>query len=92
MASKTFEEKLRVEEGHGDENMWSGQEVEEYDCGCEVHFRQLDYGEAGEELPRRSLLVSDYLPCKRHEGTQTIPPRDARLVKVRREHESFLNE
>jgi len=92
MASKTSEEKLRNVEDQAGESLRSGQEVEEYDCGCEVHFRQLDYGEAGEELPRRSLLVSEYLPCKRHEGTRTIPPQDARLVKVRREHESFLNE
>jgi len=69
----------------------NGQEVEEYDCGCKIHFRQLDYGENSDELPRRKLLVPEFLPCSKHKGAQAVPP-DARLVKVRREHESFLNE
>jgi hypothetical protein len=67
-------------------------EVEEYDCGCIVRFRLVDYGEAGEELPRKPLMVPDYTPCAMHKGNRDLPPRNARLVALRREHERFLNE
>ncbi len=90
MASRMFREGIAV---GGDRDIASGkgQEVEEYDCGCKIRFRQLDYGESSEELPRRKLLVPEFLPCSKHKEAQAVPP-DARLVKVRREHESFLNE
>jgi hypothetical protein len=67
-------------------------EVEEYDCGCKVCFRLVDYGEAGDELPRKPLMVPDYTPCVRHKGNQDLPPPNARLIALRREHERFLNE
>lgn len=67
-------------------------EIEEYDCGCRIRFRLVDYGEAGDELPRKPLVVPDYTPCSKHRNNQDIPPRDARLTTLRREHESFLNE
>jgi hypothetical protein len=91
MASKTLEEKASVGEDQSGQGLQSGQELEEYDCGCKVRFRQLDYGEAGDELPRRGVVMPELLPCSKHSGAQTVPS-DARLVKVRREHESFLNE
>lgn len=67
-------------------------EVEEYDCGCKVRFRLVDYGEAGDELPRKPLVVPDYLPCSKHKNARDSPPPEARLVTLRREHENFLNE
>ncbi len=67
-------------------------EVEEYDCGCRIRFRLVDYGEAGDELPRKPLVVPDYIPCFKHKDTRDMPPRDARLIALRREHENFLNE
>ncbi len=76
----------------GSEGKARGPEVEEYDCGCRIRLRQLDYGESGEELPRKPVLVQDYIPCVKHKNVQEIPPRDARLIMVRHEHESFLNE
>ncbi len=69
-----------------------GEELEEYDCGCKIRFRRLDYGEAGNELPRKALVVPEFVSCDKHEGLQSVPPSDSRLVKVRREYESFLNE
>jgi len=68
-----------------------GEEVEEYDCGCKVQFRKVDYGEAKDDLPRNPLTVPEFLPCAMHKGAES-PPLDSRLVKVRREYESFLNE
>ena len=66
-------------------------EVEEYDCGCTIRFRLIGYGEAGDELPRKPLVVPDYIPCSKHKDTRDIPPRDARLTAaLRREHENFL--
>jgi hypothetical protein len=91
MSSKTLEQDLRVEEYRIDEGSNKGQEVEEYDCGCKVRFRRLDYGEARDELPKKSVLVPEFLPCIRHVIEQSVPPH-ARLVKVRHEYESFLNE
>ncbi len=69
-----------------------GEELEEYDCGCKIRFRRLEYGEAGNELPRKALVIPEFLSCDKHKGLQSVPPSDSRLVKVRREYESFLNE
>jgi hypothetical protein len=90
MASRTSSEEVAVA-GDRDIASGNGQEVEEYDCGCKIHFRQLDYGETSDEVPRGKLLVPEFLPCSKHKGAQAVP-LDARLVRVRREHESFLNE
>ncbi len=80
------------EMGDPSEGKQVGVEVEEYDCGCRVRFRNVDYGEAGDELPRKPLLISDYTPCPKHKNVREVPPRDARLIMVRHEHENFLNE
>ena len=92
MASKTLREENTPSEEHADGRARAGEEVEEYDCGCKVHFRKLDYGEARDDAPKKPLVVPEYLPCSKHKGAQSIPPRDSRLIKVRREYESFLNE
>ncbi len=80
----------QVDDGAGRKSVWL--EVEEYDCGCRVRFRKVDYGEAEEELPRKPVLVQDNVPCSKHKDVQDVPPPDARLVMVRHEHESYLNE
>jgi len=92
MASATSEKDSSVGQDQSDQKSQRGREVEEYDCGCRVQFRQLDYGESGHELPRDPVVVSEHIPCPKHKGVQNIPPSDARLIKVRREYESFLNE
>jgi len=92
MASATSEKDSSLGQDQSDQKSQRGREVEEYDCGCRVQFRQLDYGESGHELPRDPVVVSEHIPCPKHKGVQNIPPSDARLIKVRREYESFLNE
>ena len=92
MASATSEKDSSVGQDQSDQKSQRGREVEEYDCGCRVQFRQLDYGESGHELPRDPVVVSEHIPCPKHKGVQNISPSDARLIKVRREYESFLNE
>ncbi len=92
MASKMLREENTSEPDRPEESARIGEEVEEYDCGCKVQFRKLDYGEANDEAPGKPLVVPEYLPCSKHKGAQSIPPRDSRLIKVRREYESFLNE
>ena len=92
MASATSDTDPVIRQATSDRKARVEHEVEEYDCGCRVQFRQVDYGESGNEVPRNPLVVPEYSPCFRHKGAQSIPPRDARLVKVRREYESFLNE
>jgi hypothetical protein len=92
MASKMLGEATAPNADRPEDDARVGEEVEEYDCGCKVHFRKLDYREARDEAPGKPLVVPEYLPCSRHKGVQSIPPRDSRLVKVRREYESFLNE
>ena len=92
MASATSEKDSSAGQGLSGQKNRRGHEVEEYDCGCKVQFRQVDYGESGHELPRDSVVVSEHIPCPKHKGVQDVPPRDARLIKVRREYESFLNE
>ena len=92
MASKMLGEETAPDADRPEESARIGEEVEEYDCGCKVQFRKLDYGEANDEAPGKPLVVPEYLPCSKHKGAQSIPPRDSRLIKVRREYESFLNE
>ena len=92
MASKTLGQETAPDTDHPEESARIGEEVEEYDCGCQVHFRKLDYREAKDEAPGKPLVVPEYLPCSKHKGAQSIPPQDSRLIKVRREYESFLNE
>ncbi len=82
----------REEANQGKDSTAALPEVEEYDCGCTVRYRLVNYGEAGEELPRKPLMVPDYTPCAKHEGNQDLPPPNARLIALRREHERFLNE
>ena len=91
MASKMLGEAPISQPEHIKGEARVGEELEEYDCGCKIQFRKVDYGEAKDELPRKSLTVPEYLPCARHKGVES-PPRDSRLIKVRREYESFLNE
>ncbi len=66
-------------------------EVEVYDCGCKVRLYQADHVEVKDDLPKRPARVSQYTPCSRHRGNEN-PPRDARLLLVRGERDSFLNE
>jgi len=91
MASKMLSETKISQPDHIKDGSRVGEELEEYDCGCKIQFRKVDYGEAKDELPRKSLTVPEYLPCARHKGVES-PRRDSRLIKVRREYESFLNE
>ena len=92
MSLKTLSEENTAEISRPDESVRIGEELEEYDCGCKINFRKVDYGESKHELPRKALVVPEYIPCDKHKTVQTIPPKESRLVKVRREYESFLNE
>lgn len=67
-------------------------EIEIYNCGCKVRTYEVEHGESKYDLTERPSLISDYSPCGKHRHARDIPPEDARLVKVRGEHEAFLNE
>ena len=56
MASKTSESSVRVGEEQTGEGLRVGQEVDGYDCGCDVSFRQVDYGEAETNCPEGHCL------------------------------------
>ena len=58
-------------------------EVEEYDCGCRIHFHPLSPSEVGNEFPRRPAVIPSYTPCSRHKDPREIPPSDSRLIVVR---------
>jgi hypothetical protein len=67
-------------------------EIEIYNCGCRVRIYEVEYGESKYDLTERPSLISDYNPCSRHKHARSVPPGEARLIKVRGEHEAFLNE
>ncbi|HEV2121014.1 MAG TPA: hypothetical protein VGS11_13030 [Candidatus Bathyarchaeia archaeon] len=67
-------------------------EIEVYNCGCKVRFYQVEFGESENDLTERPSLLSDYSPCSKHRNSKGIPPEEARLLKLRGEHEAFLNE
>ena len=67
-------------------------EIEIYNCGCKVHIYEMELGESKDDLAERPSLISDMIPCPRHKTDKRIPPFEAILVKVRGEHEAFLNE
>jgi hypothetical protein len=67
-------------------------EVEVYNCGCKVRFYEVEHGESKNDLTERPSLISDYTPCSKHRNARSVPPAEARLLKVRGEHEAFLNE
>jgi hypothetical protein len=67
-------------------------EIEIYNCGCKVRIYEIELGESKDDLTERPSLISDYSPCYKHKSNRMIPPQGARLVKVRGEHEAFLNE
>ena len=66
-------------------------EVEVYDCGCQLSYREVDQSEfEGDHADL--LLVPSFDPFDKHKDAKVIPPPDARLVTVMREPEKFLNE
>ena len=67
-------------------------EIEVYNCGCKIRIYEVEFGESKSDLTERPSLISDYSPCFKHRYARKIPPREARLLKVRGEHEAFLNE
>ena len=67
-------------------------EIEIYDCGCKVRIYEMELGESKDDLTERPSLVSDLSPCSLHRTDKKIPPFEARLLKVRGEHEAYLNE
>jgi hypothetical protein len=67
-------------------------EIEVYNCGCKVRIYEVEFGESKYDLTGRPSLISDYSPCSKHRNARRIPPEEARLLKVRGEHEAFLNE
>lgn len=67
-------------------------EIEIYNCGCKVRIYKIELGESKNDLTEHPSLISDLSPCPIHMTDRRIPPFEARLVKVRGEHEAFLNE
>ncbi len=67
-------------------------EVEIYNCGCKVRRYEVEYGESQEDLTEKPTLVSDFSPCQKHKNIRDTPPEEARLLKLRGEHEAYLNE
>ncbi len=69
----------------------AGKIVEIYDCGCLVRLYAVDHGER-DDLPEKPITVTELIPCRIHNGKTSDRPRDSRLVRLRGEPESYLNE
>jgi hypothetical protein len=67
-------------------------EIGVYNCGCKVGIYEVEFGESKNDLAERPCVISDYSPCSKHRNARGIPLQEARLLKVRGEHEAFLNE